>query len=165
MTSGGRSVRIVRLRTKATEFGFFSLIEVTSRNLPGGTEEEHEKHSQDSRVLADFWTKHIPNTSLERHWYTNLLGGIRGRRVILLSWMQNNHCIRALFWVYPRMHVQSWYFTSILSETEPVTRHHVALFRINYSISFHHVKRSAFLTPAHNHLLHCLERLQLCLKK
>jgi hypothetical protein len=50
------------------------LIEVLSRHLPGGTEENYETSVRIASVPAEIRTEHIPNTSLERYRYTNLLG-------------------------------------------------------------------------------------------
>jgi hypothetical protein len=48
------------------------LIEVLSRELPGGTEEIHKKNPVSIvSVPAEAGTEHLPNTSLERYLYTS----------------------------------------------------------------------------------------------
>jgi hypothetical protein len=42
------------------------LVEVLSRNLPGGMEEDHEK-TQDFGILAEIYAEHVQITSLSCH--------------------------------------------------------------------------------------------------
>jgi hypothetical protein len=43
------------------------MVEVPSRHLPGMTEENDEKHSQDSRFPTEIRTEHLSNTQLDRY--------------------------------------------------------------------------------------------------
>jgi hypothetical protein len=58
---------------KDLDGGGSGLIEILQRNLPGGTENNHENHSQYSRrVPGEIRTEHLPNTSQEPYRYANV---------------------------------------------------------------------------------------------
>jgi hypothetical protein len=55
------------MKWKVLEGRVHDLIQVPSRNLLGGTEEDCEKHPSGWSVPAEIRRKHLPNTSLQRY--------------------------------------------------------------------------------------------------